>query len=135
MTTEYQNLPKNKKKSDLEKYFNEFLSVYSGQPKDIKALKQLYELAYRQWDTYEKLNEELLERVSDYVMDAIDFNNFKVMDTILSIVENLTMKRVFDHIVQNKDSVTLHSVKQLIEEAYEEYGDMSGDLFDDLDDW
>ena len=133
MLTEYQNLPESLEIDDLRKYFSEFLSVYSEQPKDIKALKQLYELAYRQWDTYEPLDDDISESLQDYLMGAIDFNSYKVMDTILSITENLTLRNVFNYIIDNKNLVTIPSIVSLIEEAEEEYGDMSGNLFDEYD--
>ena len=135
LAADYKILPESMESDELAGYFKEFLSEYSDKPRTLPALKQLYELAYRQWDTYEPLDEKVSESVQDYLMNAIDFNNHSIMDTILSISENLTLRRVFNYIVDNKNKATIPSIAALIDEAEEEYGDMSGDLFDDVDDW
>lgn len=135
MYTDYKALPDSMESDELARYFNEFISIYSDKPKDVGALKQLHELAYRQWDTYESLDESISEKLEAYLMGAIDFKSYEVMDVVISIVENLTMKNVFDYIISKKDSVTIPSIRHLIEEAEEEYGDSIENPYGDLDDW
>ncbi len=136
MNKDFRSLPDSLEAEELAEYFEEFLEEYNSLPKNIDALKQLHELAYRQWDTYEKLREDISERIEKYLMDAMNFKSFDITDVILSIVENLSLANVFSYIVDEKDNVGLPSVRNLIAEAEQEYSDTIFDPFsDDDDDW
>lgn len=135
MSVDYKSLPDSLEVDELAVYFNEFIEEFSDKPKTLEALKQLYELAYRQWDTYENLEPEIEKKLEDYLMAAMNFKSYDVMDTIISIVENLTMKAVFDHIIGSKESVTVPSIRALIDEAEEEYSDSIANPYGDIDDW
>ena len=136
MNKDFRSLPDSLEAEELAEYFEEFLEEYNSLPKNIDALKQLHELAYRQWDTYEKLREDISERIEKYLMDAMNFKSFDITDVILSIVENLSLANVFSYIVDEKDNVGLPSVRNLIAEAEQEYSDTIFDPFsDDVDDW
>jgi len=115
---------------ELAGYFRQFFEIYGGKPKSITALKELYELAYRQWDTYEPLEEEISHKVSDYLVSAIQFNSYDIMDTILSIVENLSLKNTFEYIVDRKDDIHNPSVRLLVDEAEKDYSDTIGNPFE-----
>ena len=114
---------------ELAGYFRQFFEIYGGKPKNMTALKDLYELAYRQWDTYEPLEDEMANKVSDYLMSAIQLNSYDVMDTVLSIVENLSLKNVFEYIIEKKDYITNPSVRTLVDEAENDYWDTIGNPF------
>ena len=115
---------------ELAGYFRQFFEIYGGKPKNMTALKDLYELAYRQWDTYEPLEDEMANKVSDYLMSAIQLNSYDVMDTVLSIVENLSLKNVFEYIIEKKDYITNPSVLTLVDEAENYYADTIGNPFE-----
>ena len=115
---------------ELAGYFRQFFEIYGGKPKNMTALKDLYELAYRQWDTYEPLEDEMANKVSDYLMSAIQLNSYDVMDTVLSIVENLSLKNVFEYIIEKKDYITNPSVRTLVDEAENDYSDTIGNPFE-----
>ena len=115
---------------ELAGYFRQFFEIYGGKPKNMTALKDLYELAYRQWDTYEPLEDEMSNKVSDYLMSAIQLNSYDVMDTVLSIVENLSLKNVFEYIIEKKDYITNPSVRTLVDEAENDYSDTIGNPFE-----
>ena len=115
---------------ELAGYFRQFFEIYGGKPKNMTALKDLYELAYRQWDTYEPLEDEMANKVSDYLMSAIQLNSYDVMDTVLSIVENLSLKNVFEYIIEKKDYITNPSVRTLVDEAENDYWDIIGNPFE-----
>ena len=114
---------------ELAGYFRQFFEIYGGKPKNIIALKDLYELAYRQWDTYEPLEDEMSDQVSDYLLSAIQLNSYDIMDTVLSIVENLSLKNVFEYIVERKDDINNPSVRLLVDEAENDYSDTIGNPF------
>ena len=126
---------------ELAGYFREFLEVYADAPKKLTVLGELYELAYRQWDTYEKLDPSIEESLEQYLMQAMDFRSFEITDKILSIVENLSLKQSFEYIISQKDENILPAVRELIEEAEEEYGDSIENPYggfeddDEEDDW
>ena len=82
---DFLTLPESLEAKELEEYFNLFLDEYEGKPKNLYALKQLYELAYRQWDTYEKLDEELEEKIEKYIMGAMNLSSYDITDIIISI--------------------------------------------------
>ena len=123
MYTDYKTLSDSLGADDLEGYFNDFLEQYSNKTKSLKALRQLYELSYRQWNTYEVLAPEISKKISEYIMSSINFKSYDIMDTIISIVENLFLEDVFEFIVSKKDIVTLESVRELISEAEDEYSE------------
>ena len=115
---------------ELAGYFRQFFEIYGRKKKNMTALKDLYELAYRQWDTYEPLEDEMSNKVSDYLMSAIQLNSYDVMDTVLSIVENLSLKNVFEYIIEKKDYITNPSVRTLVDEAENDYWDTIGNPFE-----
>ncbi|MBQ8135237.1 MAG: hypothetical protein IJ192_12660 [Clostridia bacterium] len=132
---DYKNLPDSLEAEELEVYFNEFLRIYADKPKDIHALNQLYELAYRQWDTYENIAPEIASRLEEYIMSAINFNSYDITDIVISIVENLSLKNVFNYIIESKKEIVNPSIRKLIDEAEEEYADTIDDPYSDIDDW
>lgn len=135
LETDYKSLPDSMESDELAVYFREFLSVYSDKPRTLPVLKQLYELAYRQWDTYEAVDEDIAVKLDKYLKSAINLRSYDIMDIILSIVENLSLKDTFHYIVDQSELVDDSSVHALIEDAQEEYGERIDDVFGDLDDW
>ena len=115
--------------SELESYFNKFFDVYGDKPKNITALRELYELAYRQWDTFEPVSDEIYKRLTEYLMSALKLNSYEIMDVILSIIENLSLKEVFQYIISQKDRIQNTYVKELVEEAENDYADIIGNPF------
>lgn len=133
MELDFKSLPESMESDELEVYFRQFLDHYESRPCTLEALRQLYEIAYRQWDTYEALDSEIEKRVSDYVLGACDFTSYDITDVVISIVENLTLRDVFRYMTDNLDHVQNPAVRGLIEEAKDEYGDIIDDPFS-LDD-
>ena len=132
---DFLTLPESLEAKELEEYFNLFLDEYEGKPKNLYALKQLYELAYRQWDTYEKLDEELEEKIEKYIMGAMNLSSYDITDIIISIVENLSLKNVFHYIIDCKDSIASPSIKKLIKDAKKVYYDYIDNPYYYLDYW
>jgi len=119
---------------ELESYFRKFFEIYENKPKTMPALKELYELAYRQWDTYEPVSSCIAEKAEKYLMSAIQINSYDIMDIILSIIENLSLKNTFGYIVSKKDDIHNPSVKMLVEEAENDYSNTISDPFDCITD-
>src|SRR5574344_1930421 len=123
MCSDFKDLPESLEKNELEPYFNEFLNTYSSKSLDIEALQELYELAYRQWDTYEMLDKNISERIEEYIINSINFESFEMMDIIISITENLTLKNLYTFIINHNDNVRNVNVKRLLNEMQDEYGE------------
>ena len=115
---------------ELESYFRRFFEIYENKPKNMSALKELYELAYRQWDTYEPVSSYIVEKAENYLMSAIQINSYDIMDIILSITENLSLTHIFGYIISKKDDIHNPSVKILVEEAENDYSDTISNPFD-----
>ncbi len=135
MSVDFRTLSDSLGADELAVYFRQFLEEYGKKPKTLDALKQLYELAYRQWDTYEELDQEIAVRLEEYLMAAINFKSYDITDLLISIVENLTLKKVFQYIIDAKSSVSSPAIRKLITEAEEEYADTIDNPYDDLDEW
>ena len=115
--------------SELELNFKKFFEVYGDKPKNITALKDLYELAYRQWDTFEPVSDDTYKKLTEYLMSALKLNSYEIMDVILSIIENLSLKEVFQYIINEKGNIRNIAVKELVEEAENDYADIISDPF------
>ena len=135
MGIDFRTLSDSLEANELEEYFVSFFDEYESKPKNPEALKQLHELAYRQWDTYEKLDESIAERAEAYLMSAMNLSSYDITDSIISIVENLSLKNVFDYLVKAKERVSAPSIRKLIQEAENEYSDTIDDPYGDFDDF
>ncbi len=131
MDSDFKSLPTTMESEELANYFHQFLDIYTNKPKSSQALAELYELAYRQWDTYDRLDEELSQKISNYLIAAININmnTYEIMDVIISIVENLSLAEVFEYLISKRDSVKNKTVAKLIEEAEDEYAERINDPF------
>lgn len=136
MYTDYQSLPDSLESEELDEYFREFLRIYSDKPRNLESLEELHQLAYRQWDTYENLKPDVEKKLEEYLLSAIDFHSYEVTDMVISIVENLTLRDVFNFIVGSKDQIQSFAIKKLVIEAEEEYADSIDNPYEDIDgDW
>ena len=135
MGIDFRTLSDSLEANELEEYFVSFFDEYESKPKNLEALKQLHELAYRQWDTYENIAPELADRLENYIMSAINFDSYDITDIVISIVENLSLKNVFNYIIDSKEGIVNPSIRKLINEAEEEYADSIDDPYSDIDDW
>ncbi len=134
METDFRSLPESMEAEELAAYFNKFLSECGKNDYSLYALKQLYELAYRQWDTYEALNPEIGEKIEAYLMSAMNLKSYEITDVIISIVENLSLKNVFLYLLDCRSSIGSASIRHLIDEAEESYADTIDDPYNNDDD-
>ena len=130
MSVDFSDLPESVDANELAGYFRNFIELYGKDDCDLFSLNQLQELAYRQWDTYESLDPEIAAELNKYIIGGIDFNDYKIMDVALSIVENLSLRDAFRYITDNKDKTFDPRVTKLIEDAEEEYSDTIDNPFE-----
>lgn len=129
MAVEFNSLPDSMESEELAGYFRQFLDEYGDRPGDLYEMKQLYELAYRQWDTYERVNKELAQQLDDYIISSVNFSYYELMDVLISVVENLSLANSFKYIVEHKDEADNPAVRELIYEAEDEYADTIDDPY------
>ncbi|MCI6693794.1 MAG: hypothetical protein MR510_15215 [Clostridium sp.] len=124
MTLKFSNLPDYMTIDELKTNFEEFLKYYDNYYYNIEeGLEDLYELADRQWHTYELLSDSLKEKIEEYLYKIIDLDSYPIMDWILVIIPRLGLENVFFTILKRKKYIKNIEVLKLIEEAEEEYGD------------
>ena len=123
MPTDYSQLKDCLSIEELEYCFSEFLDKYTGFCDTAFALDELFELADRQWHTYKLLNSELRERIDDYVIGVIDYDNMDVMESIMTIIPRLGLVKAYNTVVCHKDKITDKRILQLVQDCIREYGD------------
>lgn len=90
---------------ELKNKFFEFLICYSNDTTEHNvnyALDELFELADRQWNTYELIDSEVKCQVEKYIMSIIDFENEEAMEPILCIIPRLGLKNLFQYLLEKK---------------------------------
>lgn len=113
---DYSNLPDSMKKSEVKEKIDEFL-VGIDQSLLQWKFDQLYELADRQFYTYEKLDDETITRIETFILENVDYECYEVVDTVLAIIVRLGMKDLFNKIYLNLPNITNQSVKDVIIET------------------
>ena len=103
MTLKFSNLPDYMTIDELKTNFEEFLKYYDNYYYNIEeGLEDLYELADRQWHTYELLSDSLKEKIEEYLYKIIDLDSYPIMDWILVIIPRLGLENVFFTILKRK---------------------------------
>ncbi|KAA1257044.1 hypothetical protein LF1_56820 [Rubripirellula obstinata] len=125
--TKYELLPDSMAASDLETLFNELL--LSNTPDPLVTTNALYELATRQWHTYEPLAPSVAQRIDDWLVTNWDTNSLAFTDTATAIVAHLRLPRtlqIIRSLVGHPDPEIDRVIRGLIAEL---------DVGDPLDPW
>ena len=56
----------------------------------------LYELAERQWNTFEYLEGDLFQRIENWVICNWDIDNYKLIDNLLSLIALLGLEESYE---------------------------------------
>ena len=123
--TEFYKLPDYIERDMLKEKFIEFLVCYSNNTtkENINyALDELLELADRQWNTYEVLDNEIKCQIEKYIISIIDLENESIMDSILCIIPRIGLENLFLYVLSKKDIMANKNVVQNINESEAEYG-------------
>ncbi len=118
---DYRNLPDGMFHEDVRRCYIEFLfdNQNIGAEQKLYAFEQLLEIAQR--DTYELLDEAVINKISDFILSNIDYENVDIMDTIASIIPTIGLKDVWKIILSKKTSIKNEEVVKLIEQCDVEY--------------
>ncbi|KAB2328624.1 hypothetical protein F7731_24685 [Cytobacillus depressus] len=93
----YRNLPDYLSANEIKSHFNEVLGFvelnYAASPLAIS--EAFYELAERQWNTFEYLEKSLKNRVDNWVVCNWKIDNHLLTDNLLSLIALLGLEKSF----------------------------------------
>lgn len=121
---DYSMLPDSMTKSEVKNEFEEF---FNSIDKSVLLWKfdQLYELANRQFYSWEKIDSKTACKVENFILQNIDYECYDIMESACSIICYLGLKNLFDTIYSNLANIKNELVKKLlIETKQEEYNDL-----------
>lgn len=124
--TKFHELPDSIECGKMKEYFEEYLAYYGNNTnsENMKyALSELFELADRQWHTYQLLEESVKKKVERYLENVIDFEDSEIMDYILCIIPRIGLSNLFSYILENKNAIQNREILLNIMESEDEYGD------------
>src|SRR5262245_11658744 len=93
---DYKLLPDSMTPADLAELFNELLALSPSEP--IAVVNALYQLADRQWHTYEPLEPTLQQRVDAWMMDHWLSNSLPFTVAATSVIGHLGLPRSWANI-------------------------------------
>lgn len=125
----YENLPEGMSLEEVRRCLTEFLFDYQNVAEDerLYAFEQLLEISER--ETYELLDEAIILAVSDFVISNINYEDFEIMDIVLSIIPALGLKKAWDIILEKRETIKNTEVVKMINECNMEYGDTVADPY------
>lgn len=130
--TDFSTLPDCMDKDDLQKYFLEYLEYYAqgtGWADRNKALKDLLELADRQWHIYELIDAGIKESLTKFLMTLIDLNDKCSLDAILTAACYLGLEDIYNYIVGSKAKITDPQILAVVSDTEKEIGDTISDPY------
>lgn len=129
MNTSYSELDDYLSCQELKKHFSEFLSLYSNDEDVEHALDELFELADRQWYTYEVLDTDLRGEVDSFVSKSIDIRSYNIMESIMTIIPRLGLVNSYDAVIRTIKHIDDKRILKLVTESIEQYGKTVSDPY------
>lgn len=130
---EFADLPERMEVSVLRLYFVRFLNcLRDGSISLDSALYQLKELTYRQWYTFELLDEEIRQNIDDWLIEVWDSTSVEKADIVTFIVANLGLIRTFAFLEQEYRFITSDQVRDIVAETIRELKDSIADPYQEL---
>jgi hypothetical protein len=122
MKENYESLPDYLSVNELETLFNNLLRYIRTANYDLEdTLEALYELADRQWHTYQLLNETIKLEIEDWLISIVDFNSAEIIDCITSIIGYLGLSSLYETIKATLIKDLNEEVRQIITETIKEF--------------
>lgn len=122
----YRNLPETISAETIIEELNYFFSSIQNQLSVEDSIGILYELADRQWRTYQILSDKcLLQVLESFLFKCIDFNCENLLDNIIHISIALGLKTVFDFIINSKHHIVDIDILNMVIDYEREVIDIS----------
>lgn len=93
---------------------------------------QLCELADWQCNTYTILENSYQIKITEFIKEYINFNNFEIIDAIMYIIPNFGLEDAFQFILENKRKIKRYEIIKLLEQCNLEYGKAVRNTYSDL---
>ncbi len=124
MKTDYFKLPDGMEVDEVAHYFDEFFDLYEHDHEGTYYLHELWQLAERQWHTYEIIDDKRKERVEKFLLDTTDYTSLQKVEAevTLSIVLMLGLQRVYDVILDQRKNIVNPEILEEINSCVNEYG-------------
>lgn len=120
----YENLPDYMKTKELEKYFIELLDYaeYSKCASEEEISEALYELAIRQWHTYELIDKIIKDRIERWIEKIWNTKSIVLIDSLTSVIVNLGLEKSFENVKRSLNENVSKEVKEILEQTIKEIG-------------
>lgn len=130
---EFADLPERMEVSVLRSYFVRFLNcIRDGSISLESALHQLKELTYRQWYTFELLDEEIRQNIDDWLIQIWDSTSVEKADIVTFIVANLGLTRTFAFLEQEYHFISSEQVREIVAETISELKESIADPYQEM---
>lgn len=108
---------------EIKALFSELLNYielnYAVSPVSIS--EALYELAERQWNTFEYLEGDLLQRIENWVICNWDLENYRLIDNLLPLIALLGLEKSYEKAKASLENTNLNiEVRKEIEALIKE---------------
>ena len=130
---DYRDLPDYLDAEGIREYFDKYFKESKNGGEIDVLTESLYELADRQWHTYELLDSARRDKIDEFLRATITANVTKAqLERILGIVAMLGLEKTFSKIVSMRGGFCDLGRKTIVEEFVDEIGDSIGDPFSGL---
>ncbi|MEH7336903.1 hypothetical protein V7161_30305 [Neobacillus drentensis] len=128
----YRNLPDYLSVKEIKSHFCELINYielnYAASPLNIS--EALYELAERQSNTLEYLEDGLKQRIDNWVICNWDIDNNKLIDNLLSLIALLGLQKSFEKAKASLANINLNiDLRKEIEATIKELNGNVGDPY------
>jgi len=123
MKTNFDSIPEGATDKEINMYLKAFLNEKDDMIKEkgiIYTFEQLEKIAENENDTlYYGYEEKYINEIKNFIENNLDYNNYELIDIILTIVINMNLDSIWNMIIA-ENNLTNQDVIELIEAAKKE---------------
>ncbi|MBR0490569.1 MAG: hypothetical protein IJJ82_00790 [Clostridia bacterium] len=123
MKTNFDSIPEGATDEEINMYLKAFLNEKDDMIKEkgiIYTFEQLEKIAENENDTlYYGYEEKYINEIKNFIENNLDYNNYELIDIILTIVINMNLDSIWNMIIA-ENNLTNQDVIELIEDVKKE---------------
>ena len=123
MKTNFDSIPEGATDEEINMYLKAFLNEKDDMIKEkgiIYTFEQLEKIAENENDTlYYGYEEKYINEIKNFIENNLDYNNYELIDIILTIVNNMNLDSIWNMIIA-ENNLTNQDVIELIEDVKKE---------------
>jgi|GEM_PF-1316546 len=126
------SLPDVLSKKQLEEEFKLLLNAMQQEPKrdqNLAIMSALFELAERQWATYELLASEIKEKIEELILKIWDQNDLDSTEKLVGTIAHLGLSKAFSVLILTDPKDLNSEIRTEIASAIVEFGDNVSDPY------